>query len=89
MKHFIAGIVCGVCLVLVPFYLLLKSEQKNKFEFGVTTGFTNGLLDAANRLEKEFGTHDSKGEYKRVFSISTSDVIAVEVDGVKTVRVIP
>lgn len=89
MKIFIAGILCGVGLASVPFYLLLRSEQHNKKQFGVTQGFSNGLQEAASMLEKEFGTHDSKGEYKRIFSISTSDVIAVEVNGVKTVRVIP
>lgn len=89
MKQLIAGVFLGIGLASLPFNLLVRYEQEKKFQFGITQGYSKGLNDAANLLEKEFGTHDPKGDYKRIFSISTSDVIAVEVNGVKTVRVIP
>ena len=83
------GVVSGIVLSLALFVPLFVAERRNKFEFGVNQGFAHGLNEAATRLQTEFGEYAGNGDYKRIFSISTSDVIAIEINGVKTVRVIP
>ena len=68
---------------------ILIAEQDNKFKLGVNDGKITGLIYSVKELEKEFGAFDGVVEYKRLYSVKTSDVVSVEINGVKTVRVIP
>ena len=88
MKKYIIGFVVGLIVasgVLIPVFI---QEQNNKIEFGRNMGFTDGLIFSSGELEKEFGAIKTPKAYKHIFSVKTTDVIMIEVDGVKTVRVI-
>ena len=39
--------------------------------------------------KKKFGVHEGKGEYKRLISVKTTDVISIETNGVRAVGVVP
>ena len=88
MKKYIIGFVVGLVVtsgLLIPVFI---QDQNNKIEFGRKIGFTEGLIFSSGRLEKEFGAIKTPKNYKRIFSVKTTDVIVFEVDGIKTVRVI-
>ncbi|MEI6427947.1 MAG: hypothetical protein WCO45_06085 [Pseudanabaena sp. ELA607] len=89
MKKFTLGFIVGVAvaaLVLVP---LLLTESRNKYEFGRNNGIISARVEVADALGKEFGQYDGHSPYKVLFSIKTTDVISVETNGIKTVRIIP
>jgi hypothetical protein len=46
-------------------------------------------MQAVRAILEEFGRAQSPTGGKRIFSVKTSEVVAVEIDGVKTVRVVP
>ena len=62
-----------------------------KYEFGRRMGRLDGLDEAITALIDEFDTADNgdRGEGKRLFGLKATDVIAVTIDGVRTVRVVP
>ena len=87
MKLFASGFLMGVmCSTVV---LLGRAEEK--YKHGIDQGRIAGLGFAARKLLKEFGEYDKPrdGQYTALFSIKTMEVVAIQVDGVKTVRVIP
>jgi hypothetical protein len=89
MKKLTLGFIVGVAvaaLVLVP---LLLTESRNKYELGRQKGINLARLEIAGALRKEFGQYDGHSPYKVLFSIKTTDVISVETNGIKTVRIIP
>jgi hypothetical protein len=89
MKKFAAGFVMGgaVCaVVLVP---VLLAERASKFNFGRHHGQIDGRREAAEALGREFGQYDGRSPYKVLFSVKTIEVISVETNGIKTVRIIP
>jgi len=67
----------------------VPKEAHDKFEFGRANGIRAGRFEAADALQKEFGLYDGHSPYKVLFSEKTTDVISIETNGVKTVRVIP
>jgi hypothetical protein len=89
MKRFGLGVLFGTAmsaLVAVPLFL---KERRDKFEFGLNNGRTAGLREAAHSLEKEFGRFEGHAPYEVLFSVKTTDVVSIETNGVRTVRVIP
>lgn len=101
MAMFIIGVLVGLALsaVSLPGFLLAKGRVK--FLEGRTNGITVGRFETAETLEKEFGHYDGKGPYTVLLSVTgkvsypsgsvvkTSNVVCIETNGVKTVRVIP
>ena len=89
MKKMIIGMIMGAVLATALFVPILIHERNAKFEFGSNCGKIFGLMEAADALDKEFGRYDGKSECKRLFGVKTTDVISIETNGVKTVRIIP
>ncbi len=89
MKKYVIGFMGGVVVSGAIFIIVLKAEQEAKLEQGKNSGKISGLTYSVKKLEKEFGTIDSSAKYKRLYSVKTSDVVSVDINGVKTVRVIP
>ena len=83
---FLGGFICAIVLV---WFLFVPKEDKAQFDYGFTNGVIQGHLDAVDAIQKEFGTYDDHLPYKPLFSAYTSDVVSIETNGVKTVRVIP
>ena len=46
-------------------------------------------MDAVDAVQNEFGLYDGHSPYKFLFEVHTSDLISIETNGVKTIRVIP
>ena len=89
MKKYFLGFIVGISVSLMIFIPLLLSEQQNKFEFGKNSGIIRGVLFSVKAIEKEFGVLENFSKYKVLYSVKTSDVVVVEINGTKTVRVIP
>jgi hypothetical protein len=89
MKKYIIGFISGVVISAMIFIPIFKSKQQEKYELGVNSGKISGLTYSVKEIAKEFGIMDSSAKYKRLYSIKTSDVVSVEINGVKTIRVIP
>ena len=60
-----------------------------RYEFGYAMGQHDSSSRATRLLREEFGEYQGDQSYVRLFSFKTSDVVSTEVDGVRTVRVIP
>ena len=85
----VAGFAVGfICASIFFVAVIIPDRDREKFEFGINTGFTDGLGSAAGKLKSEFGVIDSQSHCKNLFSVKTTDVVSIEIDGVKTVRVI-
>ena len=89
MKKIVIGIAIGIILASAALIPLLIHERKAKFQFGLTNGRIQGQIDCAIVLDKAFGRYDGKSEYERLLSVKTTDIITIETNGVKTVRIIP
>ena len=85
---FLAGFICATLLFV---FLIMPADNRAGFDFGFENGVIRGHLDAVDAINKEFGTYDERLglPYKSLFGAYTSDVISIETNGVKTVRVIP
>ena len=83
---FLGGFICASLLFV---FLILPREDQDQFDYGFTNGVIRGHLEAVEAIQIEFGACDSHMPYKVLFSASTSDVVSIETNGVKTVRVIP
>ncbi len=82
---FVSGFFC-CALLSIPIISYLKNSS---FEYGKSKGYVDGVLDSAVALEKEFGSIDysDKNFEKVIFSIKTTEVVLVKVNGVKTIKV--
>jgi ribosomal protein L25 (general stress protein Ctc) len=89
MKKYVIGFIGGIIVSGAIFIPILITELEAKLELGKNNGKIDGLVYSVRELEKEFGAIDSSTEHKRLYSVKTSDVVSVEINGVKTVRVIP
>ena len=67
----------GVCLGLQSVGFRLEVTEKG------------GRVEAADALEGEFGRYDGHTPYKVLFSVKATDVISIETNGIRRVRVIP
>ena len=83
---FLAGFICASVLFI---FLLFPEEDRLQFNYGFTNGVIRGHMDVVDAIQKEFGTYDDHLPYKPLFSVHTSDVVSIETNGVKTVRVVP
>jgi hypothetical protein len=85
MKKFALGFIMGgvVCAaILVPVLRNLDYGERRR-------GLTEARREVAGTLKEEFGTYDGYSPYNVLFSVKTTDVISVEKNGVKTIRIIP
>ena len=89
MKRLALGFMVGVAACAVVLVPTLLAERRNKYEFGQKNGNIAGRFEAADALGKEFGQYDGRSPYKVLFSVKSMDVISVETNGIKTVRIIP
>jgi hypothetical protein len=89
MKKFVLGFIVGVAVCAVILVPILLAERRNKFDYGRNQGHIDGLREAANALGKEFGYYHDHSPNNVLFSVKTTDVISVETNGIKTVRIIP
>jgi hypothetical protein len=83
---FLGGFICAIVLV---WFLILPKEDQFQFDYGFKNGVLQGRMDAVDAVQKEFGLYDGHSPYKFLFEIHTSDLISIETNGVKTIRVIP
>lgn len=83
---FLGGFVCASVLFI---FLMLPEENRGRFNYGFTNGVIQGHLEAVDAIQKEFGTYDDRLPYKHLFGAYTSEVVSIETNGIKTVRVIP
>jgi len=83
---FLGGFICASLLFI---FLILPGEDRGQFDYGFTNGVVQGHLDAVDAIQKEFGTCDSHMPLKGLFGAYTSEVVSIETNGVKTVRVMP
>jgi hypothetical protein len=88
MKKFISGFLAGAAVSGVLFFVLLRSERRYSWEGGRRSGIIQGHFDVADALQKEFGVHDGS-PYKLLLEVKTTDIVSVETNGIKTVRIIP
>ena len=79
----------GFAISVAVFIPLERSAVRTSWDLGVKSGVIDGKFLAADALEKEFGRYDGKTQYSFLFSVKTTDVISIETNGVRTVRVIP
>jgi hypothetical protein len=89
MKKFGIGVLFGIAVSAMFFVPLLIIERRGKFEDGLRSGIIAGRREAAQAIEKEFGFYDRHSPYERLFSVKSTDVISIETNGAKTIRVIP
>lgn len=85
MKNLVIGVIIGVLISAVVFYLLLKIEQKNKFNFGQSQGFIDGQWKAIESLEPYLSQVPPGQEVTILFSVKTSDIVVYEKNGVKVI----
>lgn len=83
---FLGGFICASVLFI---FLILPEENHGQFDYGFTNGVIQGHLEAVDAIQKEFGVCDSHSPGKYLFGAYTSEVVSVETNGIKTVRVIP
>jgi hypothetical protein len=83
---FLAGFICAALLV---WFVILPKEGQAQFDYGFRNGELRGRMDAVDAIQKEFGLYDGHTPYKFLFEVHTTDLISIETNGVKTVRVIP
>ena len=79
------GIIIGVG-VTIP---MIFSVKKDAFEHGKGIGYVEGVQFAIKSLESEFGSisYESKNYKNVIFAIKTQEVVAVDINGIKTVKV--
>jgi hypothetical protein len=83
---FLGGFICASVLFI---FLILPEADRGQFDYGFTNGVIQGHLEAVDAIKKEFGVCDSQIPSKGLFGAYTSEVVLIETNGVKTVRVIP
>ena len=83
---FLGGFICAAILVWL---VVLPKEQLSRFEYGFKNGELRGQMDVVDAIQKEFEVYDGHTPYKSLFRVHTSELISIETNGVKTIRVIP
>jgi hypothetical protein len=83
---FMGGFIFATLLFI---FVLLPKEDQAQFDYGFTNGVLRGQMDAVDAVQKEFGFYDGHSPYKFLFEVHTSDLISIETNGIKTIRVIP
>jgi hypothetical protein len=83
---FLGGFICAALFFI---FVILPKGAQGQFDYGFSNGVLQGRMDAVDAVRKEFGFYDGHSPYKFLFEIHTSDLISIETNGVKTIRVIP
>jgi hypothetical protein len=89
MKQIIIGIVLGILGASAIYIPFAYSYSQKKYNLGITSGKIVGLTIAARAIEEEFGIFKGKSKYNVLFSVKTTDVISINEDGCKKIKVIP
>jgi hypothetical protein len=89
VKKVILNILIGMAIATAFFMPVLIHERRNQYTIGHNAGKIDGLLEAARAPENEFGRYDGHAKYRRLFGVKTTDVISVDTNGTRTVRIIP
>lgn len=80
----------GGCLlasaILIPVAYFL---QLAKYEYGRDQGVADALEYSIKELSQEFGGINPEQSFETLYSYKSNQVVIVDVDGVKTVRVGP
>lgn len=101
MAKLILGLLVGLAIsaLYIPAFVIAKS--RTRFLEGREKGMAEGRFQAAEAIGKEFGHYKGESPYQVLLSatgrvesfsgtmVTTSSVVRVEINGVKTVRVIP
>lgn len=88
MKLFAAGFLIGVLCCAAAAAGVGRRLGEEQQAVGRKQGELDGIAQAVKMLRDEFGTIDSAAG-RPLFSLKTSSVVVIEVDGVRTVRVVP
>ena len=83
---FFGGFICAAVLV---WSWILPKEDQFQFDYGFRNGELRGQMDVTDVIQKEFGLYDGHSPYKVLFEVHTTDLISIETNDVRTVRVIP
>ena len=87
MKKIILGFLFGSVVVAILAAFVVKSQEKAKYEYGWNNGYRNGQLALADIIEKEFGRVERLKGAEVICGIKLGAVVAIETNGVKTVRI--
>lgn len=89
MNRFVQGFLVGAAVTGVLVSVSVLARAHNLSRAGRISGRLLGLTEAAQALQDEFGELDGRPPCTVVFRIKTTDVVSIETNGIKTVRVIP
>lgn len=91
MITFIVGFIVGVAITgAVRRYVIYPAVAHDKEEFGRNQGYARGQIDIALKIPEALGSDFSKTEkYTSFYGVKDIDVVLVERNGVKTLRVYP
>ena len=88
MKNMILGIFIGIILSLAVFIPIRQQTIESYRTVGINNGRITALWEIAEIIEQEFGVYDDNLEYRRLFSIKTTDIVIVNKSSEKSIRVI-
>lgn len=82
---FLAGFTCASALFL---FVVLPKEGRDKFEFGFHNGMVKAQFDMGRKIPATLGSdlHRSDG-HNQFLWVKDLDIVVVERNGVKTLRV--
>jgi hypothetical protein len=85
------GIVAGgfICGFLFYGFVLAPKDYWNGYRDGREYGVVVGRREAAEAIQKEFGTYDSHKPSKFLLEADTSELVSIETNGVQTIRNYP
>ena len=88
---FIVGLIVGVAMTgAVGRFVIYPAVAGEKEEFGRNQGYAIGQIDVAAKIPAALGSDFSKDErYTMFYQVKDVDVVIVERNGVKTLRVYP
>jgi hypothetical protein len=88
---FIAGSIVGVAIAAaVGRFIVYPAVAREKEEFGRNQGYASGQIDVAAKIPAALGSDFSKDEKYTLFhQVKDVDVVVVERNGIKTLRVYP
>jgi hypothetical protein len=89
MKQIIIGISLGIFVASAVYIPFIYDYGKKNMINGIKTGKVVGLSIAANAIKEEFGIFDGMSKYTVMFSVKTTDVIVINKNGNKQIKVIP
>lgn len=89
MKQFLAGLTVGVVIMFLG-QLLVNFIQNHEYKIALakTSGYAEASINVFRAVEKHFGTIATPKKYEVLFQYKDGTIAVVEVEGVKTVRVL-